>query len=75
MFNLTYKYYYSNADKKGFQGVGLLIIENIDNMCSVENIPNFKLNRALGINLNYNNNIIMFHYLILGKKYLKKFKK
>jgi endonuclease/exonuclease/phosphatase family metal-dependent hydrolase len=56
MFNLTYKYYYSNADKKGFQGVGLLIIENIDNMCSVENIPNFKLNRALGINLNYNNN-------------------
>lgn len=62
MFNLNYKCYYSNGEEKGFQGVGLLILDTIENLCSVENIPNFKLNRALGINLNYNNTI----YKLIG---------
>ena len=52
MFNITYKYFYSNDDEVGNQGVGLLIIDNIAENCVVSNIPNFKLNRALGIKLN-----------------------
>ena len=55
LFGLEYNFYYSNGDEEGYQGVGLLIKSNIVNMCSVDNIPNFKLNRALGITININN--------------------
>ena len=56
MFNIKYNIYYSNGDETGNQGVGLLIHENISPQCKVTTIPNFKLNRALGITLNTNKN-------------------
>ena len=49
LFGVNYKSYYSNKEETGYQGVGLLIRDEIDKNCKVENIPNFKLNRALGI--------------------------
>ena len=52
LFGVSYKSYYSNKNEKGYQGVGLLIRDSIDENCKVENIPNFKLNRALGVTLN-----------------------
>jgi len=57
MFGSTYSVHYSN-DEKGYQGVGLLIKSTFDTLCEVSNIPNFPLNRALGITMN-----------ILGEKY------
>ena len=55
MFNIKYSVYYSNGDETGFQGVGLLVQEQLDSYCTVTTIPNFKLNRALGIDFNLNN--------------------
>jgi len=51
LFGLTYSTHYSNSDS-GYQGVGLLIKNSIIEGCTVENIPNFPLNRALGITIN-----------------------
>ena len=51
MFNIKYSVYYSNGIETGYQGVGLLIHESMDSRCKVTTIPNFKLNRALGITL------------------------
>jgi len=48
MFNLTYAYYYSH-ETSGNQGVGLLINKSLDSSCKVEKIPNFYLERSLGI--------------------------
>ena len=75
MFNIEYKCYYSNNIEKGFQGVGLLIRNNIDDMCSVENIPNFKLNRALGIDFKYNNKNFKFVGVHLKSLYDQKINK
>lgn len=75
MFNLKYKCYYSNGEEKGSQGVGILVIDKLDNLYSVENIPNFKLNRALGINLNYNNRIYKFIGVHLKSLYDQKINK
>ena len=52
MFNIKYDIYYSNGEECGYQGVGLLVHEDIAAKCKVTNIPNFKLNRALGVTLN-----------------------
>ena len=54
MFGETYSVYYSNTDS-GYQGVGLLIKSDIVGYTSVENIPNFPLNRALGVTINRDN--------------------
>jgi endonuclease/exonuclease/phosphatase family metal-dependent hydrolase len=62
MFNITYKYYYSNNSETGYQGVGLLIKDTISEICNVKSIPNFYLNRALCVSFEYNNNI----YNIVG---------
>lgn len=51
MFNIKYNIYYSNGTEHGYQGVGLLIHEELTSACTVTTIPNFKLNRALGITL------------------------
>lgn len=48
MFNIDYTSYYSNTGT-GYQGVGLLIKSNLVPFCNVEKIPNFLLNRGLGI--------------------------
>lgn len=48
LFGETYLTYYSNTDS-GYQGVGLLIKSKFRDFCKVENIPNFPLNRALGV--------------------------
>ena len=53
MFNLDYNFHYSNDDQ-GYQGVGLLYLDKYRDMVSVEKIPNFPLNRALGLTLTYN---------------------
>ena len=62
MFGLKYSYYYSNGDEQGNQGVGLLIKDSLTESCSVCNIPNFKLNRALGVTLKTSSNT----YKIVG---------
>tara|TARA_Y100000389_G_C17462336_1_gene522797 strand:+ start:82 stop:954 length:873 start_codon:yes stop_codon:yes gene_type:complete len=51
LFNVDYDIAYSNGTETGQQGVGLLIRSEVGNKCKVVNIPNFKLNRALGITL------------------------
>ena len=51
LFNLDYDVCYSNGDEKGEQGVGLLVRTTISHKCSIVNIPNFRLNRALGLTL------------------------
>tara|TARA_B100001093_G_C26810947_1_gene1007546 strand:- start:857 stop:1729 length:873 start_codon:yes stop_codon:yes gene_type:complete len=51
LFNLDYDVCYSNGDETGQQGVGLLVRTTISNKCSIVNIPNFRLNRALGLTL------------------------
>lgn len=51
LFNVDYDIAYSNGTETGQQGVGLLIRSEVGDKCSVVNIPNFKLNRALGITL------------------------
>ena len=56
LFNLDYYPYYSNGNNSGNQGVGILIKSNINDKCVVTNIPNFKLNRGIGITLTENNN-------------------
>jgi len=61
-FGLKYKYYYSNGDEQGNQGVGLLIEESLTEYCTVCNIPNFRLNRALGVTFKTASNI----YKIVG---------
>tara|TARA_Y100001970_G_scaffold165349_1_gene202097 strand:+ start:743 stop:1600 length:858 start_codon:yes stop_codon:yes gene_type:complete len=55
MFNQKYSIYYSNKQETGNQGVGLLVNSDLDQMSKVENIPNFRLNRALGLTLTLNN--------------------
>lgn len=62
LFGLKYKYYYSNGNEEGNQGVGLLIEESLSDCCSVSNIPNFRLNRALGLTLKTSSNT----YKIVG---------
>lgn len=57
LFNLDYSCYYSNGTSVGNQGVGILIKSTVDEKCVVTNIPNFKLNRGIGITLKENNNI------------------
>ena len=57
MFNLDYSVYYSNSGQ-GYQGVGLLIKTSLVPYCTVEKIPNFMLNRAIGI-----------RFTIAGKEY------
>ena len=47
MYNMKYDVYYSNGDETGYQGVGLLLKEG--DKYTVENVPNFYLNRALGV--------------------------
>ena len=54
LFGKKYITYYCNKDTKGYQGVGLLIRKDLDANCVVENIPNFKLNRALGLTFKTN---------------------
>ena len=51
MFGLVYSCYYSNGEDKGNQGVGLLVENSLLPYSKVINIPNFKLNRALGLTL------------------------
>tara|TARA_B100001540_G_C15693088_1_gene590211 strand:- start:155 stop:1027 length:873 start_codon:yes stop_codon:yes gene_type:complete len=51
LFNIDYDIAYSNGTETGQQGVGLLIRSEVGDKCTVVNIPNFKLNRALGITL------------------------
>ena len=51
MFNLDYNVEYSNGTETGQQGVGLLIKSVIADKCEIVNIPNFRLNRALGVTL------------------------
>lgn len=54
IFNIKYDVYYSNGDETGYQGVGLLVQEDISTECEISNIPDFKLNRALGVILTTN---------------------
>ena len=44
-----------HKQETGFQGVGLLIRNELSPLCKVENIPKFHLNRALGVTLTLNN--------------------
>jgi endonuclease/exonuclease/phosphatase family metal-dependent hydrolase len=62
MFGLVYSCYYSNGDDKGNQGVGLLVENSLHPYSKVINIPNFKLNRALGLTLS----IGSIEYKIVG---------
>jgi exonuclease III len=54
MFNIKYSNFYSNDEEVGYQGVGVLI-NNPDSFV-IENIPNFPLNRAIGVSMKNNNN-------------------
>ena len=62
MFGIKYDCNYSNGNEQGNQGVGLLIKESLTESCSVCNIPNFRLNRALGVTLKTSSNT----YKIVG---------
>lgn len=64
MFNINYKFFYSNDQQVGNQGVGLLIKDNISNICDIKPIPNFYLNRSLCVSFEYNTimyNIVGLH--------------
>jgi endonuclease/exonuclease/phosphatase family metal-dependent hydrolase len=62
-FGIDYSYYYSNNNEVGIQGIGLLIKKTIPfQNFTVEKIPNFYLNKALGIKFQYNNKI----YKVIG---------
>ena len=61
IFDIDYDVHYSNT-KPGYQGVGLLIQKDISPKCVVENIPNFKLDRALGVTMTTESNT----YKIIG---------
>ena len=52
MFNIKYSCYYSKNNEVGYQGVGVLLI-NPDTF-TIENIPNFPLDRAIGIYMKNN---------------------
>ena len=75
MFCLSYSCYYSNGTETGNQGVGLLIETSLNNVCDVTNIPNFKLNRALGLTINNGNNIYKLVGVHLKSLYDRKIKK
>ena len=47
-FNINYSFFYSHIGT-GQQGIGLLIRNNFTEFCKVERIPNFPLDRALGV--------------------------
>jgi endonuclease/exonuclease/phosphatase family metal-dependent hydrolase len=49
LFSLHYSIYYSNGPDSGNQGVGLLIKTELMPECAITTIPNFKLNRAVGV--------------------------
>jgi endonuclease/exonuclease/phosphatase family metal-dependent hydrolase len=75
LFNLDYSCYYSNGDSTGNQGVGLLIKSNIVDKCEVTNIPNFKLNRGLGVTLTETNNVYKLVGVHLKSLYDRKIQK
>lgn len=70
MYNIKYDYYYSNDDEIGYQGVGALILNSNDVI--IEKIPNFPLNRALGIYSKNNENFPVIVGLHLKSLYDKK---
>ena len=75
MFNIKYNIFYSNGTETGYQGVGLLVHEDIATQCTVENIPNFKLNRALGLTLTTGSKIYKLIGVHLKSLYDGKYKK
>ena len=75
MFNIRYKCYYSNQSDPGNQGVGLLIIDSIIDKCEVNTIPNFKLNRGLGIKFKTETNSYKLVGVHLKSLYDKKIQK
>jgi len=75
MFNLSYLCYYSNGEDTGNQGVGCLIATTLATHCSVELIPNFKLNRGLGVTFNTEKNTYKLVGVHLKSLYDNKIKK
>ena len=53
LFSLQYSIYYSNGPESGNQGVGLLIKTELMSECTITTIPNFKLNRAVGVTITF----------------------
>ena len=53
LFSLQYSIYYSNGPDSGNQGVGLLIKTKLMPECAITTIPNFKLNRAVGVTITF----------------------
>jgi len=74
LFNEKYYSYYSNKED-GNQGIGLLIKTEYNSLCQVEHIPNFPLERALGITLNFNDKIFKFVGVHLKSLYDQKYEK
>ncbi len=62
LFSLDYSIHYSNGDETGNQGVGLLIKTDLTSKAVITNIPNFKLNRAVGLTITISN----IEYKIIG---------
>jgi len=74
LFNVYYYSYYSNKED-GNQGIGLLIKKEYNSLCQVEHIPNFPLERALGIILNFNDKIFKLVGVHLKSLYDHKYEK
>ncbi len=55
LFTSKYSIYYSHGDQTGNQGVGVLIKSSISSIATITNIPNFKLDRGIGLTLTTSN--------------------